>query len=129
MASPISGADRQFLKALNKRVWSTPWGDARPLAPEDRARVISLIRSHELPCVLRSGPIGDLSMVITDHVEVAGEGAPKLLVLNSEHLGIHELKWDDQFDFYAQFTHTDRNRELLSFYNLPPLRSRESYDY
>lgn len=138
-AIPLSKEDLAFLRHLNEDIWwkttdrfgsihAFPAHD-RPVTAEERVRVLDLIRKHELPCMLSSGIYGNLSMVVADHVDVAGSGAPRVISLSSEHLGVNNLPWNDQYDFFAQFTHSVRNRELLAFYNLPTPQDRLAYEY
>lgn len=127
------------LRALDKAIWNRSKDRfnfthsfpnyKRPIAAEELKYVLKLIRKHELPCVLGSGPYGNLSMAVYQHAPYVGVPLERLISLAAEHLGVSKRDWDKQFDAFAKYTHSDRNRELLKFYGARAPGPRNDYAY
>jgi len=86
---------------------------------------------YRLPCVLGSGPYGNLSMRIFGHSDFPEVPPDPLISIGEKHIGLPAGfdRWNERFDWFSQFTHSDSNREILDFYGLPKPERRERYEY
>lgn len=139
--SPLPAEDLEKLRKLDETIWNRSkdqFGhthafpkDNKKLSKEDQAYVLGLIGKHVLPCVLRSGPYGELSFSVWDHSEVPGIPPSRVISLSEEHFGIKATfaTWRASFDQMSKVTHSQRNREVLAFYNLPEPGPASVYEY
>lgn len=147
-AEPLSEDTVETLRAWNERIWNRSRdrfgsthafaNEKRPLTKRERQFILNLIEDHELPCVLHSGPYGNLSMSVFNHVDEPSLMSREHIViqLSEEHMFGEDYrdnegfsKWDKRFDAFAKYTHSERNRELCRFYGLPTPAKRERYEY
>lgn len=101
------------------------------LRTEDLARVLALVTTCQLPCVLGSGPYGGLSMAVYGHCESPGVRPDRLIVLDAVHVGLSgaHVDWNENFEWFEKYTHTSRNYDLCAFYKLPLPKERRHYEY
>lgn len=138
--------DRLALRQLDAEIWERSrdrYGmkhsfEKRMLSDEEQSRVLKLIETSELPCVMHSGCYGGLSITVHDNEATAavlmGEPSETLLCLGERHIfgRGHERtfpNWDVRFDFFSAITHSERNRNLCKFFNLPQPEARGHYSY
>lgn len=140
---PVSPEDKEYLRKLNDRIWrrshdrfghvhSFPKDGEMP--ESDRSKVLRLIGSHVLPCVLGSGPYGGLFFHVYDHSDVPGIRPDFLAGFDEDHFGRfgHGAgldEWQKRFDAVSVITHSDRNRQVLEFYGLPEPEPASRYEY
>lgn len=140
--SSLSSEDREWFGSLDRRAWNEsrdrlghvhrfPKGG---LSSEDEDKVLSLIASHCLPCVLGSGPYGGLFFRVFDHSDHPGVKPDCIAVLDEEHFGRFGAgstfkEWPERFSAISLITHSGRNREILAFYGLPEPGPASQYDY
>jgi hypothetical protein len=126
--------DKVWLTTLDGLIWSSstdrfghvhrfPLREQTPLLPEALERVCKLVKDHELPCVMRSGPYAHLSLTFYAHPPFPGGPVDRLIVLAEEHLGAPEgggdEGWRERWRFMSKWSHTERNEELAELYGLP----------
>lgn len=140
----LSPDEARYMSDLDARIWSRstdgfgyvhsfPARD-RPLSARDRGRVLGLIGSNVLPCVMQSGPYGDLSFSVFNHSEFPGVPPGRVASFHEDHFGRFghvngHVDWEKRFEEMAAITHSDRNREVLRFYGLPEPRPASYYAY
>lgn len=139
--TPVSDEDRRWLKDLHERIWvvTTDRFNHKHGFPKDNKalhhrvfhKVKRLLREHELPCVLHSGPYGGLWMGVYNHSDVPGVPPEFLASLDEVHLGLKGgfKEWDGRFAAMAEFTHSDRNKQMLAFYGLREAEDIDHYRY
>ncbi|MDQ7814978.1 MAG: hypothetical protein RDU25_04210 [Patescibacteria group bacterium] len=156
MAQPIrhelSAKDLVWLEMLSAKIWQRHQTvqranlsghtmrkdyctEKRSLTRQEFKRLERLIRAHELPCTPGSGVFGfGLSLTIFAHSASPGVKPDALIRITGKQLPLM-LFPDTQSDegkvweIFSSFTHTARNRELLSLYGFEPPREREYYEY
>ena len=139
MPDLLSEKDRLYLRRFDEIAWKRSkdrFGHmhafALTVAAKKVARVLKLVDVHDLPCVLCSGPYGDLWMRVYDHSEAIGVRPEYLVAIAEDHIlkDPHApKKWNDTFDAFSKYTHSARMREILSFYGLPLPQPRSEYEY
>jgi hypothetical protein len=84
-----------------------------------------------LPCILRSGPYGELSFDVYNHAEFPGIQPERLASFHEEHFNLRGTfkGWDEKFKFVCEIRHNEKNRKVLEFYKLPKPRSAYDYSY
>lgn len=124
------------LRQLNDDIWeklsdSDGRYACRKLTPEEKSIVVDSIWRYDLPCVLGSGPLGDLSVTVFGHSPFPEVRPDSLIKIHQNHLDLPSgiVHWNERFDWFSQFTHRPRNLELATFYGLPSPGPRESYEY
>jgi hypothetical protein len=135
----LSSKDREWFSALNGRIWdrhldnfgSVHQFENGRLDAEEVEHLTRLIERHRLPCVLGSGPYGGLFMRIFDHSDFPGVAPDLLLAVGEKHFELPAGfdRWDERFEWFSKFTHSDSNRDVLAFYGLPAPGPRERYEY
>jgi hypothetical protein len=101
------------------------------LTKTEREWILDLIGEHVLPCVLHSGPYGELSFAVFDHSSLPGIHPEQVISLSEEHFGLRGTfkDWQKRFDALSKVTHSPRNREVLTFYKFPEPGPASDYDY
>lgn len=139
--TPLSSEDHEALREMDKRIWTRSkdnFGrthafpkDRKRLSKNDQEFVLGLIGKHVLPCILRSGPYGELSFSVFNHSPVPGVPPERVISLSEEHFGLtgDARDWQRRFDKMAKITHSDRNREVLAFYQFLPPGPASDYEY
>ncbi len=140
--SPLNEEDRRFLKELDEKVWnrsSDRFGaihsfPKRTLTREEESRVLQLIGAHVLPCVMGSGPYGELSFSVYGHTTAPGSKPECLASFGEDHLSNFGKdrafeRWKFRFEAMSALTHCQRNRQILSFYGMPAPRRADEYSY
>lgn len=130
----LQDKDRKWLQEFNVCLWGDThsiFGRSYKFSKKEINKIESLIKKHELPCVLSSGPLGDLSLHIFNHSAGVGIEPERLLAIHQNHLELPTGfdNWGIRFEYFSKFTHTDRNRELAGFYKLPIPGPESSYEY
>lgn len=135
----LGEGDRTWLSDLDVEIWDRQRDRLggghefanRELSGADLERIIQLVERHRLPCVLGSGPYGNLSMGIFDHSDFPGVPPEHLLSIGEKHVDLPTGfdNWGERFDWFSRFTHSDSNREMAAFYGLPSPKPRERYEY
>jgi len=141
LPSRVSPEDAAWLKKLDGEIWDRSkdrFGSThsfeshkRKLLKEELKRVLKLVVDHRLPCVLGSGPYGNLSMSIWDHSDVPQVRPDRLISLGEDHVGLEKGfdRWDDRFKWFSAYTHSDEVRQVLAFYNMPMPEPKLRYEY
>lgn len=145
LKEPISKEEQQFFEGLATTIWVRlpdqfghthlfPSAQFEPVDEPQIERVLRVIEEHQLPCVLESGPYGELSVAIFDHSAAVGVPPECLLRLSERH--IPDLRsmtghkhWADRFIWLSKLTHTHANMRLCQFYGLPEPLPDHRYQY
>lgn len=135
----LNDENRKWLSDLDERTWDRirdSFGAIHQfenckLDAAEIERLICIIGRHCLPCVLQSGPYGNLFMRIFCHANFPGMPPHPILTVGEGHVGfpVGFDAWNDRFDWFSRLTHSDSNRRILAFYELPKSESRERYEY
>lgn len=131
---------KEWLRNMNDEIWKRDFVDntgmrhefmSRELSADERSVVQGVIMQFGLPCVLHSGPYGNLSMIVYDHSDFPEIPPEPLFHIGEKHVGLPPgfQNWNERFDWFARYTHTDKNRRLLRFYGLQDSEARERYEY
>lgn len=131
----VDRESQDWIRKLNDDIWKRfSNGEryaCRKLTSEEKNVVVESIWKFDLPCVMRSGPLGDLSMTVYGHSPFPEVQPNPLIKIHQDHLDLPTglSEWSKRFDWFAQFTHRQRNVELATFYGLPTPRDKERYEY
>lgn len=137
--SPLPPSDVSVLQAMDRNIWHRSKDDfghvhafpEKRLSAADQSFLLDIIGRHVLPCVLTSGPYGELSFSVFNHTEVLGVHPERVISLSEEHFGLKgDLSdWPRRFREMSKVTHSDRNRQVLAFYEMPEPGPAEDYEY
>jgi hypothetical protein len=140
--SPLSSEERAFLSDLDKKIWNRSTDDlgyehafpSSVLTDDERVRILDLIGSHVLPCIMCSSVYGSLSIDVADHPFAPGITPERIISISEDHFNKFNIgpgfdKWGDRFDAISPLTHNDRNRQICEYYKLPLPGPKSSYGY
>jgi hypothetical protein len=126
--SPLPPSDTSWFKELFETIWDQDLNPHGRLTQEQVTRITKLVRGHLLPCAMGSGPYGDLSINVYEHVDVPSVRPAILFGFHELHLGWN-YNWEERFEELSKLTHTPENENICRFYGLPLPRPREQYAY
>lgn len=145
MNFPLSEDDRCWLIALDEAIWKDRSPDEhgrchhfekRDLEEAEWQRIQQLITAHSLPCVLWSGPYGELRMKIYEHPPFSDNKPTHICTVGRGNLpgfsalgGDGDAKWPVAWDALSVFTHSESNKQALRFYRFESPRERSYYEY
>jgi hypothetical protein len=139
--TPLSAEDVVKLREMDQSIWKRSkdrFGhthafpkDNRALSEKDQEYVLDLIGQHVLPCSLRSGPYGELSFSVFNHSEMPDIPPERVISLSEEHFGLKGTfeTWMLVFNEMSKVTHSQRNREVLAYYQFNPPGPASDYEY
>jgi hypothetical protein len=139
----LKDEDRKWLKELRVAIWrpTTPdrFGfthyfpnEKRPLLQEELDKLVLLVKGQVLPCVMRSGAYGDLSITVYDHSDQPDITPDSFFSLHEDHLNFKDKTFeghDKRFAEMSKLTHTGRNRQICEFYKLDLPQKASYYEY
>ena len=115
--------ERKMSHAFEKRV----------MTPEEKEKALGLIRAKCLPCVLGSGPYGNLFLVVYDHSELPGVPPEIVAIFGDRHFPETAkttfATWLTSWEFFSALSHSKKNREVIAFYGLEAPKGLEYYEY
>lgn len=124
--------DEEIWDRSKDRFGTSHWfeSDKRKLKKSELNKLLKLIISNKLPCILHSGPYGNLSMSVYDHSDVPGIKPDRLFSLGEKHTRLPErTAWDTRFEWFAKYTHSIENQQIVDFYKLPEIKQKGYYEY
>lgn len=131
--SRLSSPDLEWIKRWSSEIWDRHGFPnlKRRASSEELSRAVSLVRAHRLPCILHSGPYGDLSMSVLDHSDFPQVPPDTVAAVHRDHVGLEAGfdKWNASFDWFSRFTHSEENKAVLKFYSLHAPEEKSRYEY
>ena len=143
--APVTTDERTWLSALSDALWHHrehdrlgPWSSLkRELTEPEVWRLWKMACRHRLPCVMINTDFGfRVGMAIYDHAPYPDLPTEHLISISARHLpgaesetGPRGERFPREFAYFARFTHSERNRQLLAYYGLPSSRDMSYYDY
>lgn len=155
MAKPVkhdlSPKDIAWLKKLSAEIWQEHLAferanltghvrckrwltEKRNLTRQEYKRLERLIRAHELPCLPGGGTFGfGFSLTVCGHSASPGVKPDAIIAITGKQLPAvlfgSSPSNDEIWAAFEPFTHSPRNREILSHYGFEPPRERGYYEY
>jgi hypothetical protein len=149
MIEPLSKTDPNLydrIKALHENIWQKhidpttkrPWcSEKRNLTDHEKSCLFSLMSSRRVICCLSDSMGFTLIVSLYSYPSSSSEKPEFLISFSQRHMEIKnsglsgraEKGEKTAWNIFSKFTHTKRNRRLVEFFDLPPLKKREQYAY
>jgi len=154
---PLSDEDREWLKALNEKLWPPGHKNgvvsleaSRKLAPKEYERVTRILdEGNAILEFISTNMFGGYGVRFYDHEQFPGTGAEYLCCLIEGHLPAAKTRFERDvlkpgeqapdrtpgsgsqraWGYFSKYTHTDEMKALCKKYKLMEPKSQGYYDY
>lgn len=142
-SNAIPDAEATWIAELRASIWEEmfdraqcrTWHNAcRLLTNEEKRRLFSLIKRHNLPCVIDCGSFGfGLSLTVYNHAIIPGVQPERLICITDQHIVPPTVRGDEakrmRAKLFSHFAYTEENRRMLAYYGFPPPSTIEQCEY
>ncbi len=136
----------ETIKALHEDIWQKhidpqnklPWYDEkRELTDDEKNTLFSLLKDKRVICCLFDRFGFTLIISLYSYPSSADKKPEHLISFSQTHIKIRnsglngtEKKGEKTaWDVFSKFTHTEENKHLVNFFNLPKIKEKNYYAY